>query len=376
MKILRNVQFETKWWYDEYGIESKNPFEESMDEQIEKKMKKSKLLYERYGYLGIGDPDPKPVYSIPQYDGRIVVSGFFGGKRPGWEKKSGCYWIDRTRGALGDIGSVSDIVKIKIPNWDDSPLVNETFERFEQDKSSRYYKEGKVDSPWTYETFFDPRTGAEYKMIGFMCVVDLAPFLYGDTEFFTAMIEDEDFTFALLDKCYEISTDYTSYMAKRFGINTSDMGWSTMGGDYSCVLSPELYEKYIKPYDLQRMGENNLNCINLHSCGASSHLYGVWGKYPHRESILVMQTRGIEGKLAHLRECLPYTLIQLTMHQPQCDFENIPAQAVEKMIRAYAEEAGYDNLEVNAIVVQKGSNTDRNIEAFCKTVDEINENIS
>ena len=371
MKILRDVTFTAKWWLTEYGIECKNPMEESLEEQIETKIRKSRLLYRRYGHLGIGEPDPKPPYDVPQYDGRIVIAGAYGGKRPSWAKDTACYWLDKSASALGHITSAREIAKIKIPNWDNNPLLNETFERYEKDKASSYFKEGRVNYPWTLSRYNDPRTKLTHQAAGYICAVDLAPFLFGDTAFFSVMAEDDDFTFAFLDKCYEIATDHTAYMAKRFGLDIGKMGWESIGGDYSCLLSPGLYEKFIKPYDLRRMEENNLHFINLHSCGASAHLYGVWGKYPNRESILLMQTRGIEGRLAHLRQCLPHTLIQLTLHQPQCDFENITAGEVERIVRSYAEEARYDNLELVVLVVQSGENTDANIEALCKAVDQI-----
>ena len=260
-----------------------------------------------------------------------------------------------------------------MPNWDNNPLVNETFERYERDKSSTYYKESRINRPWTTARYNDPRTGIVYDSVGYMCVVDLAPFLIGDTEFFSIMTVDDDFTFALLDTCYEIASSYTAYNAKHFGIDTSDMGWESLGGDYSCVMSPALYEKYIKPYDMRRMQENKLGFINLHSCGASKHLYDVWGKYPNKDSILLMQTRGIEGRLAHLRQCLPHTLIQLTLHQPQCDFENTTAEEIDRVVRGYAEEANGENLELVFIVVQNSESTDRNIETACAAIDDINQ---
>ena len=368
MKIGRGVQFFSKWWQDEYGIESKNPFEESLEEQIESAIKKSKILHKRYGHLGIGESDPNPGYSVPQYDGRIVAACAFGGKHPSWAKDMDCYWLDKSVGVLGHISSAREIAGIKVPNWEDSPLLDETFERYEKDKSSAYFKNGRASYPWTLMA---------NHFVAYMSVVDLAPFLFGDTEFFSIMAEDDDFTFALLDKCYEIATSYAEYNVKCFGIDTSGMGWASLGGDYSCVLSPGYYEKYIKPYDMRRLKEskeNNLNSVNLHSCGASAHLYGVWEKYPHKESIVTMQTRGIEGRLAHLRRCLPHTSIQLALHQPQCDFENVASGEIERIVKAYAQEAGYANLALVAYVVQGGENTDKNIEAFCRTVDAINEN--
>ena len=373
MSITQNVWFTSGWWLNQYGIECKNPMETSPEEQIEITFRKNKVLFEKFGHLGLGQEDPEPTYTVPQYDGRIVVASAFGGDWPSWEKESACYWYDKSDGVLGSITNATDIAKIKIPDWDNNPLLQETFERFSKDKTTSYFKEAKVSYPWSIGSFYDYRTDLSHDSIAYISVVDLAPFLYGDTGFFSIIMEDEDIAFALLDKCYEISTSFSEYNLKQFGIDASNLSWSSIGGDYSCVMSPALYRKYIKPYDLRRNMESRNKYINLHSCGASSHLYDVWSEYPDKESILFMQTRGIEGRLAHLRSCLPHTLIQLTMHLPQFDFENVPQCAVERIVRSYANEAGYENLTLCVLVTNGGENSDRNIETLFRTVGQINQ---
>jgi|GEM_PF-1992815 len=378
-KIKGNVDFTPRWWFDAHNIETKSPMEQSMDEQIAGSIKKSKILYEHYGYIGVGQKDPDPVYQVPQYDGRILTASEFGGKKPGWDPLTACYWWDKSISVWGAIEDPKEIAKIKVPNWDNNPLVNETIERFEKEKNSKYFKDGKVSFPWTFTTFTDPRDGIGYNLLSYMTVVDLAPFLYGDTEFFSILIAEENLAYAITDKCYEISTSYAEYMQKHFGLEGKATGWGSIGGDYSCVMSPALYEKYCKPYDLKRMEhckKMGMNAINLHSCGKSLHLYDVWAKYPDKENIKVMQTRGVEGQLKHLRECLPHTWIQWTLHQPQCDFENISQAEVEKVIRNYAAEADFENIEFTAIVVQPGENTDKNIAAFFKTIEKLNEELA
>lgn len=374
-KITGNVDFTPRWWFDAHNIVTKSPMEQSMDEQLELSSKKSRILHEHYGHLGIGQRNPDPVYIVPQYDGRIVAANAFSGKKPGWEPLTACYWWDKSVSAWGAIEDPKEISKIEIPDWDNNPLVNETLERFEKEKSSQCYRTGRVQYPWTLLEFTDQRDQADYRLLGYMSIVDLAPFLYGDTEFFSILISEEDLAFAITDKCYEIATSYAEYMQSHLGLEGKANGWGSIGGDYSTVMSPVLYEKYCKPNDIKRMEhceKLGMSAINLHSCGKSNHLYDVWAKYPDKGKIKVMQTRGIEGKLKHLRECLPHTWIQWTLHQPQCDFENISQAEVEKVIRNYAAEAGYENLEFTAIVAQPGENTDKNIETFYKTIEDIN----
>ena len=87
-RIFGNVWFGTKWWHDEFGILSKNPFEETMEEQLEASSKHSRLLYSRFGHLGYGSLHPDPVYQVPQHDGRILTASAYGGKKPGWDTRT------------------------------------------------------------------------------------------------------------------------------------------------------------------------------------------------------------------------------------------------------------------------------------------------
>ena len=378
VKIPGGIWFTAKWWMDEYGIIMKDPMLQSMDEQLEQSAEMSRLMHKRYGHLGLGSLNPEPYYQVPQYDGRDLTAFAYGAGKPRWESLTSSYWVDKSVGVWGHITDAAEIAKIKIPDWDNHPLVNEMIERFYKEKDAECFKKGNVSFPWTYGGFHDRRDGSKYNMLGYMTVIDLAPFLYGDTLFFGIVSgeENEDLTYAILEKCYEISQSYAEYTNKHFNIYDDVNGWSTMGGDFSCVMSPSLYEKFCKPYDLRRnreYQEKGMHCVNLHSCGKSDHLYEVWGRYPDQEEIKVMQTRGIPGKLAQLRKELPYTWIQWTLHQPQCDFENISQEEVEKTLVEYAEAAGYENLDISAVVCLPGENTDKNVEAFYRTMEKINE---
>lgn len=375
-KITGNIDFTPKWWRDTHQIEAGNPMLQSMEEQMALNARKSRILYEKYGHLGLGQENPDPIYQVPQYDGRVLAASAFGGKKPGWDPLTACYWWDKSDSVWGAIDDPGEIVKIKVPDWENNPLVNETLDRYEKEKNSPCYQTGKVCFPWTMAEFCDPRDNTAYHLLEYMSAVDLAPFLYGDTNFFSILLSDEALAFAITEKCYEISTSYAEYMQKHLGLEGKPNGWGNIGGDYSTILSPALYEKYCRPQDHKRTEyckKAGMNAINLHSCGKSDHLYTIWADYPEMADIKIMQTRGIPGRLARLRECLPDTWIQWTLHQPQCDFENISPDEVEKVLSSYAAAAGYENLEFTAIVAQTGENTDCNINAFYQTIERINQ---
>lgn len=374
-KLFGHVDFSPAWWAGQYGIVSKNPMETSMEELLETSVRKSRLLYERFGHLGLGSPDPEPTYDIPMYDGRVLVASTYGGKRPGWDPLSACYWWDKSDGVWSNVKTADAARDIPLPDWNNVPLLQESLERYLRERTSEVFRQGRAASTWVSLNFTHPVTSERREMVSYMSGVDLAPFLYGDTEFFTLLMDDEELADAVLDRCYEIASSYTQYVTNSIGLDRTKCGWASIGGDYSCLMSPELYRRYCQPRDLRRMEENResaLPFINLHSCGTSSHLYDVWAEYPDKNRIRVMQTRGISGRLRHLRECLPHTFIQWTLHQPQCDFENLPQEAVAALLRVYAADADYENLELVAIAAQPGDNTDRNIEIFYKTIEEIN----
>ena len=224
--IKGTIDFTPRWWFDVYHIETKSPMEQSMEEQIDETIRKSKILYRDYRDLGLGQKDPDPIYQVPQYDGRVLAASGFGGKKPGWDPLTACYWIDKRNSVWGAIENPGEIARIKVPDWDNNPLVNETLERYEKEKGSRYYKTDKVNFPWTLMTFCDPRDSLEYRQLCYMSAVDLAPFLYGDTEFFSILIAEEDLAFAITDKCYEIATSYAEYMQRHFGLEGKANGWA------------------------------------------------------------------------------------------------------------------------------------------------------
>ena len=376
VKIPGGIWFTAKWWMDEYGIEMKDPMLQSIDEQLEQSAQMSRIMHKRFGHIGLGSLNPEPSYEFPQYDSADVTAYAFGADKPVWDGKTNSYWLDKSVGVWSHITEAGEVAKIKVPDWENNRLANEMLERFYKEKDTESFRKNRVSFPCIYGGFHDPRDGVFYNMLAYMTVIDLAPYLYGDTGFFGILGEEnEDFAFAVLEKCYEISQSYAEYMNGHLNIYDDVNAWENMGGDFACFMSPVLYEKYCKPYDLRRHNEyreKGMGSVNIHSCGKSDHLYGVWGKYPEKKDIKTMQTRGVPGKLARLREELPHTRIQWTLHQPQCDFENITQEEVERTLMEYAEAAGYENIEFGAIVCLPGENTDKNVEAFHRTIDKIN----
>lgn len=58
------VNFMPSWWYREYGISHGERLFTDVDHRAEIQREMNRLLYDRFGHLGLGDPDPHLTYSI------------------------------------------------------------------------------------------------------------------------------------------------------------------------------------------------------------------------------------------------------------------------------------------------------------------------
>ena len=119
------------------------------------------------------------------------------------------------------------------------------------------------------------------------------------------------------------------------------------GGDATCMLSPSLYGRYGAAWDARLFEHagtthrlpNDAPC-NLHSCGASGHLYGLWSEHPCRGNIATMQTRLLPGRVGRLRESFPPARLELTIHPPEFDVATAEAGAVKELLWHSASDAG------------------------------------
>jgi hypothetical protein len=111
---------------------------------------------------------------------------------------------------------------------------------------------------------------------------------------------------------------------------------------------------------------------NLHSCGASRHLYPVWREYPEREQIVVMQTRAIPGAMKPLRESLPHTFIELTIHQPQIDFERERPERIKALVWEFAEALEFRDMSLTVLFSKDDAHCKTNLAAFFEAGREVN----
>lgn len=72
--------FNPNWWYRNYSIRFDKPYYFDPETRIENDMLMRRVLYERYGELGLGerDPQPRPIIGSMHVAGGFVIPALFG----------------------------------------------------------------------------------------------------------------------------------------------------------------------------------------------------------------------------------------------------------------------------------------------------------
>ncbi len=361
--IIGKIDLSPFWMQEQFGIIEPNPFEMPLDRIVEYNAKKSKLLYEKFGQFGLGQKEPDMVYPAVQHDGRNVCAFAYGSPYPTWDPKTGSFWHSRDFIPWRNLHSVEDVKRIQLPDWTDVCMVKEMLAKYDEMKKQTKYKVPKIPNlPWNKFDWTSP-TGKRYEFSHFMSFLDLGCFMCGETEFFTILGGEEDIAYALMDKCFDLSTSYSEFMLNSY--NQSNItALSSFGGDNSCMLSPSMYKKYAMAFDRRLIEKYGELPVNLHSCGPSAHLYDIWNEYPNIKNVVLMQTRGIPDGIHRLRKALPYTFLEITLHQPQFDFENEKPDNIKRIVEHYIEQVEGRDVALVVVINKVGQQVDNNIEIF------------
>ncbi|OPZ25918.1 MAG: Uroporphyrinogen decarboxylase (URO-D) [Lentisphaerae bacterium ADurb.BinA184] len=275
------------------------------------------------------------------YEPRDVIAIALGASEPVW--MNNMWWHDRHRYPLAAVASAAELARLKIPDWPRTDVVRRML-----DSCERWRKERPDDPPARFAQIWEnlPVPGrGEVPAICYPSCVDLGIYLMGATRFLTILGGEPALADAFLELCFDLSVSYTEYL---LSLRPEPFaGLCGFGGDATFFLSPPLYERYSAAWDA-RLFEHvrprhalpaDAPC-NLHSCGASAHLYGSWARHPCRANITAVQTRLIPGTVGRLRDALPNTELELTLHPPEFDLTTAEPDAVRAVLRQSAAEAG------------------------------------
>ena len=372
MRIQAEAQLVDGWFVDKMGRGVPNPFTTSFEEVASFNREKSRLLYDCLGDLGLGNPDPQPWFDVPQHDGRLICATAFGAPYPRWDERTGAFWPGSTKLVWSGFSSVAEVERLPIPNWAENPLVKENMRQWaEVQRAVGPAQARQMPLNWTESVWEHPVTMAHYRLWAYPTFVDMGGFLMDSSEFMTVLAIEPELAHALLRKCFALSVSLADFLRQVY--DRPAVGeWGSLGGDNSCLLSPEMYRRFAMSFDAmirQRCGNVPRN---LHSCGASRHLYEVWSEYPEREKIVLMQTRALPGQMRPLRQSLPHTYIQLTLHQPHVDFEHETPARIREIVWQCAEDLEFRDMSITVLFSAVDEVCKANIAAFYAAIDEVN----
>lgn len=361
-----------EWFVSQIGAGHPNSFVSSLDEVAAYGQAKRRAAFAAASDIGLGCSDPEPVISPPQHDGRTMIAMEYGAPYPRWDEVSGTFVPLKGSHPWGHIATLRDVEQVPLPTWEDNPLIEESATKW-QEYVARVGPEaaGAVSLSWTHGLRRNPSTGRQFYSTSLPSFLDLGGFLMDHTEFMICLAAEPELAHALLEKISAVALSYTEKMGEIY--DRPIQGWGSLGGDNSCLVAAEMYRDYAMRYDrLARERFGNLP-RNLHSCGASGHLYEVWGEYPEREQIWTMQTRALPTGMKPLRQALPDTYLEITIHPPEFEFERETPDHVRELAWQLAEDAGFRGARFNALVSRLDDQCRSNAAVFFETVRDINE---
>jgi len=275
------------------------------------------------------------------YEARDMIAIALGAPEPRW--MNGMLWHERDHYPLAGVESAEEIRRLSIPDWPRLEIVKrmlasrERWQRECPDEPASGFGQGL--------SLTVPGRGPVWGVF-YPSFVDLGVYLMGMTRFLTVLAGETELATAAMDLCFKLSTSYMEFLLSVYPERFEALG--AFGGDTTAMLSPTLYKPFSAAWDVHLFeyarAKYNLPAdipCNLHSCGASSHLYGPWGEHPYRQNIGTMQTRLIPGHVGRLRKALPDAQLELTIAVPEFDIARVRPDEVHEIVWTSARDAGF-----------------------------------
>ena len=255
--IPLGVGFYPDWFYKHYGISFDEKYYFDPETRIEARMGMDKALYDRFGDVGLGDPNPEPRPLITF--GMVMLPAVFGCEIV-FEK-------DALPWAMPLNLSREQVMKLELPDIFNSYPMKEMIKQVEYLKD----KYGKVVGD-----------------INTTGVQNLALKLRGD-QLYIDYFEDPELCHHLLRICAQAVLELFKFNKKVSGTGALDV--TPMCDPKLCVLpnctieqiSLSTYEKYVLPYD--NFVADACAPIGVHHCGSVDQVLEGYSKLRHLEFI-------------------------------------------------------------------------------------------
>ena len=332
--IPLGVGFYPDWFYKHYGISFDEKYYFDPEARIEARMAIDKALYERFGDVGLGDPDPKPNPLITF--GMVMLPAIFGCEI--------VYEKDALPWAIPLNLSRDEVMGLEPPDILNSYPMTEMLKQIDYLKE----KYGKVVGD-----------------INTTGIQNLALKIRGD-QLYIDYFEDPELCHHLLKLCTHVVIELFKFNKKVTGTGARDV--TPMCDPTLCVLpnctieqiSLSTYEKYLLAYDNQVA--DACGPIGIHHCGSVDQVLDGYAKVKNLRFIEV----GFGSDVKRTREVFGPDVAVNARINPVLMKNGSPDEIAAEVRRLIDQGAPLDNFSIDTVGLTYGT-PDENVKVARRT---------
>lgn len=316
------VSFHDSWWYQGYGLAQGEEFYRNPDLRVEIRTRMQRLLYEHFGDLGMGSPDPQPDTWVDM--GIVVVPALFGCQV--------AFRDDSPPWALPLNLSDEEVERLEVPTIQDRWPVTMMLEQAE---------------------YLRKKYGRAGIGINWQGALNVALKLRGE-QLFVDFYEKPALAHRLLDVVAKTLVEVIRFANRTEGGFPPDL-YVTSNCSVA-MISNRTYEEFVLPYD--NYVAEHCRPFGIHHCGVADPVLSGYAKVKN----LAFLEAGWGSDIAKARKQFPDLRINARMgvvHLLQSSRDTV----VESMRRLITNGHPLDTFSVSVVGVEHGT-PDENIRAM------------
>jgi uroporphyrinogen-III decarboxylase len=333
------VGFYPDWFWNHYSISFDRKYYFDPAARIEARMEMSKKLYERFGDVGLGDPNPKPVPLITA--GMITLPAIFGCEI--------VYKDDAIPWAVPLNLTEDKIMKLEVPDLINSWPMTEWIKQIDYLKK----KYGKVIGD-----------------INTTGIQNLALKIRGD-ELYIDYFENPDLCHHLLRICTECVKQLFEFNFKATGTGAvdvtpmSDPGMAVIPNCTEEQISNNIYETFLLQYDHEVADAFKDHGFGIHHCGSVNEVLKGYSKVRHLKFIEI----GFGSDVRRCRETLGMDVAVNARISPVLMKNGTAEEVAAEVKRLIDEGAPLENYSIDTVGLTYGT-PDENVKIARRTAAE------
>ncbi|GAB6171197.1 hypothetical protein JCM15765_06750 [Paradesulfitobacterium aromaticivorans] len=328
-----SVGMYANWWWKNYGISYNKQYYYDPDYRIEAQMKQQKILHERFGDVGMGNPDPQPNPFIDY--GMALLPEMFGCEIT--------FFDDALPWANPANISEEEVEKLTVPDIENRHPMTEIIRQMD---------------------YLEQKYGRVTGNINTTGILNLALKIRGD-QLYMDFFENPELAHKLMNICLESIIKLANYVRKRTGTLASSVTPMAPPEMYilpNCTvaqISNDAYEEFVLPYEL-KLAEA-MQSFGIHHCGSVDNVVVGYSKVKNMQFIEV----GPKSDLRRVRELMPDVFINARI-DPVRMLKCTPAE-IEQDVKYLIDNGGpLDKLSIDAVGVDYGT-PDENVRVMLNT---------